>query len=356
MKLYFYHGQDVGMILSEWQQMRYPGHLLYGATHLPQHGLDIIPHLYGPQKPSDRWKLTWRNAWHIWKRRKEFDAVYATAFRGLEVLIFMRALGLFRKPIYLWHHQPIRKAKNLVREAIARLFYRGMDRLFFFSQPIMDESLKSPKADAARMTLIHWGPDLAFYDHILRQRTGEQAGFITTGKELRDLPTLLQAFSQARHPLDMYINPSNGGLDYANILAQSSIPENIHIHEINRLMIGELAKTVAQAKCVVICCLRANYTVGLTTLMEALALGLPVVCTKNPTFPFDIDAEGVGITVAHGDVEGWVRAINYIASHPAEAEVMGQRGRRLAETTFNLPQMAAEIAKAINADLEKRRK
>ena len=65
------------------------------------------------------------------------------------------------------------------------------------------------------------------------------------------------------------------------------------------------------------------YTVGLTTLVEAFALGIPVICSRNPNFEMDIDKEEIGITVAYDDVEGWINAIHRIADHPEEAQKMG---------------------------------
>ena len=88
---------------------------------------------------------------------------------------------------------------------------------------------------------------------------------------------------------------------------------------------------------------------GLTTLVEALALGLPLITSRNPYFPIDIDQEGIGMTVPYGDVRGWIDAIEYIASHPWEAERMGRRARQLAETTYNMEIFGREVAEVINA-------
>lgn len=52
--------------------------------------------------------------------------------------------------------------------------------------------------------------------------------------------------------------------------------------------------------------------------MEAFALGIPVICSRNPNFEIDIDKEGIGITVEYNDVQGWIDAIRYIADHPEE--------------------------------------
>ena len=83
-------------------------------------------------------------------------------------------------------------------------------------------------------------------------------------------------------------------------------------------------------------CLDFPYTVGLTTLVEAYALGIPVVCSKNPNFEIDIDKEEIGIAVEYGNVEGWVKAIRYLSTHPEKAREMGENARNLAINFFSI--------------------
>ncbi len=346
MKVYFYHTQDTERILREWREGLYPGHLLYGATHLPKYGVEVISHLYKPFY-DNRLKLTWLTTWRILTCGRKYDALYATSFRGIEGLIFLRALGLYRKPIVLWHHQPIVEAKGWLRERMSRLFYRGIDHMFFFSQQLVDESLKASKAKKEKLQVVSWGPDLDFYDSLLQGRK-QRSGFISTGKEQRDLPTLIEAFSKVeKAKLTMYINEKTGDLDYTKVLAGVQVPKNVDIHVIHRLMIGELAQIVNQAECIAICCRKSNYTVGLTTLVEALALGTPVITTRNTTFPYDVDQEGVGISVPYDDVDAWVQALHRLLEHPEEVQRMGQNARALAERKFNLENTTKIIAEAL---------
>ncbi len=346
MTVYFYHTQDTRWILDQWEQGHFPAHLLYGATHLPQYGIQVVPHLYGPVPANRRWRLTLLTTWRLLTCRQHFDAVYATSFRGLEGIVLLRAVGLWRRPVVLWHHQPIVKAANPLREAFARLFYRGIDHMFFFSQPLIDVSLLSRKARAASMQVVDWGADLEFYGD-LSQPLQKRGGFISTGKEMRDMHTLVEAFGRTGRRLDIHVSEQAGSIDYRQVFGSLRVPPNVEVHLHNRLMVEELARCVAQADCVVICCRPSNYTVGLTTLVEALALGLPVIATRNTTFPFDIDREGVGLTVDYGDVDGWQQAIEYIATHPDDAKAMGQRGRRLAERRFNLIETTRQVCKAL---------
>lgn len=280
--------------------------------------------------------------------KEKYQVLYATSFRGIEPVIFLRALGLYRKPIVIWHHTAVVNSSGFAREQISRLFYKGIDKMFLFSRKLIQDSLKTRKAPAHKLKLVHWGPDLPFYDHLLAEMPDRKPeGFISTGKENRDVSTLFQAFAATKEKLDLYIAVSCGNINYKNIIDGFTLPDSIHVHYTDGVIPYELAKLVARKSCIVICCLDFPYTVGLTTLVEAFALGIPVICSRNPNFEIDIDKEGIGITVEYGDVQGWTDAIRYIADHPEEARRMGNNARKLAEERFNLEIFSREIAESL---------
>ena len=357
MKVYFYHTQNIQYCLRRMKDGEFPSHFLYGACRLGEWGIDVVYHR-SPRREHSRLTTALYTAWRVLSCREHIDAVYATHYKGLELLVMLRALHIFRKPIVVWHHQPIVTPKSRLREWGGRLFYRGMDRLIFFSQKLVDDSLHSPKADPSRLVVGHWGADLDFYDRI-RSREAASAGntgsagaddgftFIATGKEQRDQRTLVEAFNRTGRRLNLYIgiNPDpsvpNPNLDAVSSLQPAS---NINVVKICGLLPYEIALDVARASCVAICCKPTRYTAGLTTVVEALALGLPVICSRNRQIPVDFDGDGCGISVDYGDIDGWQRAVEYMASHPDEARRMGQRGREIAERRFNDRQCAREVA------------
>ena len=345
MTIYFYHTQDTERIVREWKQGRFPSHFLYGALQLPDYGIDVIYHhqTHTYKRLRDMAVATWK----VLTCRKRYDVLYATHTFGIEPIVLLRALRLYRHPVVVWHHQPIVKANNPLREAFARLFYRGLDHMIFFSDKLMQDSLLSRKADPSRMSMVHWGADLEYYYSLQtlsheRESGGLGGSFISTGKELRDYETLLKAFQETGLPLTLYAEKKRQA--YFESLHPAP---NIEIHYGDRPIPHEIALLVAQSRCVCICCQKSNYTVGLTTVVEALALGLPILCTRNPQMPMDIEAEGCGFWIEPKDVEGWKEKLLYIANHPEEARAMGKRGRALAERYYNVKQCGKEVAKII---------
>ena len=346
MNVYFYHTQDIQYILRRMDEGEFPPHYLYGASKLPLHGIGVVWHKARLGLP--RWRMMLRNAWQVLTCREPFDAVYATHYRGLELIVLLRALGLYPKPVVIWHHQPVVRPAEHWREWLGRLFYRGLDRMFFFSQKLIDDSMATGKADPGRMVLGHWGADLDFYDRVRAATAGEpRRGFVSTGKEMRDMPTLVSAFNATGAPLDIYVARVTGDISYERVFGGLTLGPNIRLKFVERLIPYELSLIVARAECVAICCQRTKYTIGLTTVVEAMAMGLPMICSRNPQIPVDIEKEGCGLCVDYGDVEGWQRAVDYMRSHPDEARAMGRRGRLLAETTYNDTRCAAEVAKVL---------
>ncbi len=344
MRVYFYHTQDIQMILGKCARGQFPPHFLYGATKLDRYGIDVIWHKSLLGLP--RWRMMLRNAREIIFCREKFDVLYATHYRGIEIVVFLRALGLFRKPVVIWHHQPVVKPANPLRDLAGRLFYRGLDRMFFFSEKLIADSLSTGKVKKERVVLGHWGMDVPRW----AAGGGKAPGgteFISSGKEMRDMETLVRAFNLSGAPLEIHVNEKNGDVNYREILDRLEIKDNIRLCFEKRLAPHDIAKRVDMAGCVCICCLPTKYTVGLTTLVEALALGKPVICSRNPQFPFSVDEEGCGISVDYFDTEGWVRAINYIREHPEEARKMGRRSKELALNRYNDGICAAEAARVL---------
>jgi len=345
-KVYYYHLVSISECHRLWEKGEYPGHLLYGLTHLYKHGLDAIY----DDIPFNPFKSRIRLMIYMLKTlvfsRKKYDAIYAVTFRGLELVIFLRALRLFKKPIAVWHHTAIVIPDNKIKRILSAFFYRGIDKMFFFSDELMNRSLLTRKVKRENTKVVHWGPDLEYYA-AFNEQARDKIRFVSTGAEHRDFITLLNAFNDSKISAfcQFYIKKSQ-----ENYIRMSfdgcKLSSNIHLNFGNWSQ-NECTHFVDEADVVVICCLNYPYTIGLTTLVEAWALGKAVIVTDNPTFPIDVEKEGIGIKVPYGDIKSWVKAIDYLETNPEVVVKMGEKAKSLAQNFYNLNKLTEDVAETL---------
>ena len=225
-RVYCYHTQNVQYIMRKMEKGEFPSHFLYGGTKLKNHGIDVIWHK--SLVSTSRLRQMMHSVWQMMFVNRHYDAIYATHYQGLEPLIFLRALGLFRKRIVIWHHQPIVVARSWWRNQLGKLFYRGIDDMFFFSQKLINDSIQTHKADPSKFHLGHWGADLELYDRVIAEKC-ERKGFVSTGKEKRDMTTLVAAFNETGAPLKIFLNTKNGSFNYKQLFDSLAVKENIHV-------------------------------------------------------------------------------------------------------------------------------
>jgi glycosyltransferase involved in cell wall biosynthesis len=72
-----------------------------------------------------------------------------------------------------------------------------------------------------------------------------------------------------------------------------------------------------------------------TKLFEYMAAGIPVVVSDFPLWRNIVQGAGCGLLVDPFNVRDIAAAIEHLIRNPAEAEAMGQRGRRAAEEHFS---------------------
>ena len=93
--------------------------------------------------------------------------------------------------------------------------------------------------------------------------------------------------------------------------------------------------------------MRTDFQAGVTTILEAMAMGKAVIttCTSGQT---DVITDGEnGLTVAPGDVMGWQESITRLRNDNALRVRLGYNARRWVEEHATLDRWAARIAQAM---------
>ncbi len=69
-------------------------------------------------------------------------------------------------------------------------------------------------------------------------------------------------------------------------------------------------------------------------MFEYMAAGLPVVATDFPLWRAILEGNRCGIVADSGDPSAMAKAVEYLVTHPSEAEAMGRRGREAVEKKY----------------------
>ena len=280
------------------------------------------------------------------------DVLYMTYFypQPLVLLSLLRHIGIYRRrKIVVICHVSLVEGRNFIERFLLRCVYGSIDTFLFHSQKNLDESVEKRLVSSKYTEFLYWGDDLEFIDSHFKPV--QHDFFLSTGREHRDYLMLVSAFSKTQAVLEIYTNKVNYDNNYEYLEARQGMYPNIQINYVEKSSETTrfLAKRASECLCVVIPLEKKEvyYCLGLTSVIEAMALGKPVISSRNPYCPIDIEKEGIGIIADNED--SWIKAINYLLSHPDEAKQMGLRARRLAEQKYNIIECAKQIDRIFSA-------
>jgi glycosyltransferase involved in cell wall biosynthesis len=80
-----------------------------------------------------------------------------------------------------------------------------------------------------------------------------------------------------------------------------------------------------------------------TKLFEYMALGMPVITSDFPLYRAIVDTHDCGLCIEPTSVEDLAEALTFLIENPAEAQRMGQNGRRAVEQYFNWESEAQKL-------------
>ena len=321
-----------------WKRGEQPAHLLWGITQLPEHDIEceILPyskhsflrrasyHLFGNMDQQIR----------LLVMRPKDSVIYGTSQNTLNVLAFLHSLGLFRAPIVSVIRQPPGNSKSKLAYLLSS---RGTSRLACMSRLIQDYFVSKLKTPEEKAPVLELGVDLDFFP--LEDRRPEF--IISAGKTGRDYNTLCSALTEIKVPTKIFCSAHSA----PSVAKISRHIEVIFAHHFtNVISHKDLINWYHRAYLIAVPLVKSNNQLGLYSLLDAMAVAKPVVITRNPCIDIDVEAEGCGLWVNPGDVQGWREAIEYLLTNPKIAMEMGMRGRRLCEEKHNLSHFASQLA------------
>ena len=315
---------------------RYPAHHTWGVSLLASHGVQCV---LSPSHGAGL-KGSLKNQLALLWRQHRFDVVYSACQSETWLLARLRRLGLFRRPLVAIVHHPI---TGRVRGGPA--FVEGHDRLLFLSQKVRDQTVAEHPAMKDRCETLPWGVDAAFYTQPSTEQHAFGHGyFVSAGKANRDHQALAECAIEGGHPTVIICS--------ADTLP--SAPPSPHVTVVHDATghgaaYTQLIGVFRDARAIVIPLMDVGLMAGLTSLLDAMACGKPVIMTRNLFIDLDIEALGFGIWVPAGDRAALGQAMARLAQDDALVHAMGAKARAFAQAHYSHEAFSAHIAEVLRA-------
>lgn len=153
----------------------------------------------------------------------------------------------------------------------------------------------------------------------------------SVGLEHRDYPTLIEAVRGLN--VRVIIAAASPWSKRADTTEGRAIPDNVLVRKFSQY---ELRNVYAASAFLVMPLFDVEFQAGVTAILEAMAMGKAVVCTKTRGQTDVIHDEETGVYVPPGDVLALRRAIERLLEHPEQAARMGRAGQEIAQAQMSL--------------------
>jgi glycosyltransferase involved in cell wall biosynthesis len=318
-----------------WRKMcrgEMPSHHLWGCIELARRGYEValaepLPDFnpYRRQLPHD---LAFFRLVQSWLRRD--DIIYC----GHNVLFWLpllKSFGVLRRRVV---------SLLFAREPLA---FSGSHDGIIALTPTAAETA-SRLAPRAKVAHLGWGVNYrCFPVHAYRPKYLLHCGI--AGRDFR----LLNQASQLTEQHIRFIAPGrtegliwpphveifDSGHGYNHEAKKVSFSELLHEHYAGSA--AALIVTIPNPE--------KNHALGFTNLIEALAMGQPIIHTQTGALVDEIDVEkqGCGIGIPPGDPHALAEAMDFIMNNPTLAEAMGVVSRKLCEQHYNIERYANDL-------------
>jgi hypothetical protein len=320
---------------SMWEKIKkgdMPPHHLRGCLQLVRMGYEValpepLPDFYLYRKPLPH-DLRLLKMVRSWLGR---DGIVFCGHNVLYWIPFLRALGAVRCQIVsnIWAREPLNFGR--VHTGIIALTQAGADQ----ARKI------APKV---KLAALGWGADLNVYPRL----PYNPEAFFSCGITLRDFRTLSLATARGKWPVQVLCPGTMPGVAWpSNVRVIDSgkgwnfeskkVSYNQLLHDYYGRSAGSLIILNKDPE---------EYTaVGFTEIIEVLAMGRPIILTRTGALPTEIDVEktGCGLHVPPENPGALAEAMEFLATDSKRAQAMGEKGRQLAESYYNIERYARDL-------------
>ena len=290
-------------------------------------------------------------ALEVFRVRKNYDVIVTWSE---QVAVFLALLQAFtRKPqthvaLLYWMTKP-----NI--RGLLRLVHQNIASIITWSSRQRDLAQATLNIPAAKFTLVQHQVDQLFWtplpsDAPASEPTAATDFILSAGAEMRDFSTLIAAVDgtdikcriAAR---EIRIPGRLRALRLAPDQVAESLPANISLRPATTLEIRDLYRN---CRFVVVPLLETDTDNGITVILEAMACGKAVICTRTSGQIDTIEHGVTGIFVDPSSPSALRQAILNLWANPAEAARLGANARAYIESSRHPNELfSSDVAAAV---------
>jgi glycosyltransferase involved in cell wall biosynthesis len=342
--VHVYH-QRRDQLATEVVAGRAPDTALVGANHLPELGIDATS-----EPPRSQLKIKYgklgplgRLAWNARELPAPWELGDADVACSFWVKLFPLAARLRGRPAVVALNINLCTAylrSSPARRRLQQAALRSSAAVVCFANAQRDRLLEQYDLDPERVRTVEFGVDERFWTP---QAPPEDGYVLTVGADLaRDYAT----FSSAVERLDARVVV----VASERTLAGVKLPPGVEVH--TRVPYLALRDLYAGAACVVLPTRADGYPYGAdcsgqTVLLDAMAMGRPVVASQRETLTDYVEDGRTAVIVPPEEPTALRSALDRVLGDRRLAESIGAAGRRRIEERFTTRHVAQRLAPII---------
>jgi len=285
-------------------------------------------------------------ALEVHRRRDEYDAIVTWGERLSLALMAIQWLTRHGKP-----HVPMQYwfSKPGVRLPM-RAFGKSLRAIVTWTSVQRRYAIEELGFAPEKVHLVKHYVDQIFWSP--RERPAEI--ICSVGREMRDYDTLIEALRGTAlrcHIAADHVRVNRRVLLHRRVSAKEFAAQAGPNVTVGAMTLLELRELYATSLFVVVPLLKSDTDNGVTVILQAMAMGKTVICSRTEG-QVDVIQDGVtGLYVRQGDPDALRAAMVALWNDPARARAMGERARKYIEEHHTLEKFCRDVKAAVEASL-----
>ena len=272
------------------------------------------------------------------RRAGQVDVVFSDGEHvGIPLALAMQARRVRAAHVMIGHHLLTPAKKRVLRRLPVA---RHLDRVLVHSQHQLDGIISETGLPTERLAVVPYGVDATFWSGPPDQE--ERGLVVSAGREHRDYRTLVAALPSSA---TLSIADHSPFSPHATRRDPDTWPANVERVQLDPLRLRELYR---RASVVVVPVVESTMPAGITTLLEAMAMGKAVVVTETAELRGVVEDGVTGLTVRPGDVTAMRAAIEHLVDSPSTRLALGHRARQVILESYDVDVYARLLARHLN--------